>query len=423
MLAANTWIRGSSRGKGFRPAVAALAILLAMPLTAQASYHFMQIEQVIAGIDGDTQAQAIQLRMRSNSQNFVSGSRLIVRDAAGENPVVLLDVASDLPAGTVGQRILLVSEKVASYTSPAVAPDFVLANVIPEAYLAAGTLTFENDDGTLLVWRLSWGGAAYDGPTGGALTNDDNGEFGPPHADALPSTTLHGLLFQGLADAKSSTNLADYSLTPAAAVLTNNAGQTFTITELQCPNDPDADIDDDHVCGDVDNCPDAANADQADTDDDGFGDACDGCPNDSAKTEPGVCGCGLDDEDDDDADDILDCIDNCPGLSNADQSDSDEDGAGDACDECPDDPEIVNAGPGGCDAPPDDNANDNDSDNTNDNGADGNANDNDGSPSDDDDAGGAPAPRACGAAVVPVLLGILLLSSACLSRTRGSMAA
>lgn len=283
------------------------------PRAVEASYHFMQIEQVVAGVDGDLQAQAIQLRMRSNSQNFVSRARLVALDAQGENPVVLVDLDSDLPSGTAGDRVLLASAKLSSYTSPTVEADFVLDSVIPETYLAAGSLVFENDEGTLLVWRLSWGGAAYDGPTGGALTNDDDGEFAPPYPDALPTETLQSLLFTGSADAKGSTNAADYALSADAAVLTNNAGEAFTVTELQCPNDPDSDTDDDHVCGDVDNCPSVPNEDQDDSDDDGLGDACDGCPNDPLKSEPGLCGCGLDDVDDDDADSVVDCLDNCPG--------------------------------------------------------------------------------------------------------------
>jgi hypothetical protein len=42
-----------------------------------------------------------------------------------------------------------------------------------------------------------------------------------------------------------------------------------------CPNDPDNDVDGDGICGDVDNCPEDANADQTDSDNDGIGDACD----------------------------------------------------------------------------------------------------------------------------------------------------
>ena len=45
-----------------------------------------------------------------------------------------------------------------------------------------------------------------------------------------------------------------------------------------CPFDSANDADADGVCGDVDDCPEVANADQADADDDGVGDACDDCP-------------------------------------------------------------------------------------------------------------------------------------------------
>lgn len=40
----------------------------------------------------------------------------------------------------------------------------------------------------------------------------------------------------------------------------------------------------------------------------------DTCPSDPAKTEPGICGCGVPDEGDSDADSVLDCVDLCPGL-------------------------------------------------------------------------------------------------------------
>ncbi len=46
-----------------------LAIAGLMCNTAHATFHFMQIEQVIGGVDGDTTKQAIQLRMRSLNQN------------------------------------------------------------------------------------------------------------------------------------------------------------------------------------------------------------------------------------------------------------------------------------------------------------------------------------------------------------------
>lgn len=107
-----------------------------------------------------------------------------------------------------------------------------------------------------------------------------------------------------------------------------------------CPNDANADqadVDSDGV-GDVcDNCPDDANPNQDDADSDGTGDECDGCPNDPNKTEPGNCGCGVDENADSDSDGIQDCFDNCINAPNAGQEDGDSDGVGDACDNCPND--------------------------------------------------------------------------------------
>ncbi len=46
---------------------------MALALPAQATFHFMQIEQVIGGVNGDTTAQAVQLRMRPAGQVEVGG--------------------------------------------------------------------------------------------------------------------------------------------------------------------------------------------------------------------------------------------------------------------------------------------------------------------------------------------------------------
>ena len=57
--------------------------------------------------------------------------------------------------------------------------------------------------------------------------------------------------------------------------------------------------------------------DSVDSDLDGTPDGCDECPDDAAKTEQGVCGCGVADEDAD-ANGLLDCLDQCPDDPNKD---------------------------------------------------------------------------------------------------------
>jgi len=204
----------------------------------------MQIEQVIGSVNGDTTAQAIQLRMRAAGQNFVSGGKLVVFDAAGLNPITVLNVASNVANGAVGDHVLIASATFPSHTTPAAVPDFTMANLIPASYFAAGSLAWESDAGTVL-WRLSWGGAAYTGPKTGSTDNDADGNFGPPFGDPLPSSCTNALEFQGNATDKSTNNAADYLLIGSPIVFVNNAGASFTViaplpTVMITAPDPDA---------------------------------------------------------------------------------------------------------------------------------------------------------------------------------------
>ncbi|MCH8344241.1 MAG: hypothetical protein IH983_09650 [Planctomycetes bacterium] len=186
-------------------------------------FDLMQIEQVIGGVAGDTAAQAIQLRMRADFQCFVSEAKLMAHDAAGENPVLLIDFQSDLPGCNPGDRVLIVSENFCLFLDDHYdLADFTLTNLIPQSYLAAGSITFEDDAGTIVFWRLSWGGKNYTGPTDGSNINDADGEFGPPWPGPLPSDGLQALQFQGPPDAQSTNNQDDYAL--GTSTWRNNAG-------------------------------------------------------------------------------------------------------------------------------------------------------------------------------------------------------
>jgi hypothetical protein len=168
------------------------ALLLAGP--AHAAFHLMEIEQVIGGVAGDTTAQAVQLKMRTTGQNVLSGTvRLVARDAAGGTPVVLSTLGAGINSGAcdAGGEILLATDGFVNRTTPAAVRDFSMLP-IPAAYLPAGSLTFENAAGTLIYWRLSWGGAAYTGVGTTTIDNGD-GDVNPAVAGPLPSSGVQAL--------------------------------------------------------------------------------------------------------------------------------------------------------------------------------------------------------------------------------------
>ena len=221
----------------------AAGLIAALSSGVEATFHFMQIEQVIGGVNGDTTAQAIQLRSRSVGQNLLAGAKLWVRDATGSNPVLLIDFLVSVPNAAAGARVLITSPSFTTTTTPVAIPDFVLSNLIPASYLAAGSMTFENNLGTAIYWRLSWGGASYTGSNLGSCLNDDSvcpaaGDFGPPWPGPLPSDGVQALQFQGPFSAVSTNNAADYALTAGPAKWINNANQLFSLPEPPpCPWD------------------------------------------------------------------------------------------------------------------------------------------------------------------------------------------
>ncbi len=208
--------------------VIALAMsALAVP-RALANFHLMQIEQLIGGVEGDTSAQCIQLRMRAAGEKLVSMARVRVWDAAGLNPVIVSDLLTDVTNDVTGDRVLICTAAFLSRTSPTTSADFIMDNPIPASYMAAGRLTFEANNGAIL-WSVAWGGASYTGSNGGTSVNDPDANFGPAFPGPLPTTSLQSLLFQGSATAASSNNAADYALSSSPSVWINNARTSFTL--------------------------------------------------------------------------------------------------------------------------------------------------------------------------------------------------
>jgi len=209
-----------------------------MASPTRAGFHVMQIEQVIGGLNGNSSAQAIQLRLHGDFQNQVQFASLWAADAAGANRILLLDIGSPVANFATGDRVLLTTS---AFNSAMVAggattftPDFTLANSIPSSYLNAGRLTFEGDGGTTatpgtIYWSLSWGGSSYTGSNAGDFTNDSNSNFGPAFGSALPTSILQGVKFTGAATAGSNTNLADYAFTASPTTVTKNSHASFTV--------------------------------------------------------------------------------------------------------------------------------------------------------------------------------------------------
>ena len=114
-----------------------------------------------------------------------------------------------------------------------------------------------------------------------------------------------------------------------------------------------ADVDEDGIPNDVDNCPMANNPDQSDLDTDDIGDVCDNCPRTNNGDQMDSDGDGVGnacdnclmamnpDQNDQDGDTVGDACDNCPTVKNKVQGDRDMDGVGNQCDNCP---EVPNPG-------------------------------------------------------------------------------
>ena len=219
------------------PGTVLAAALASAP--AHASFHVMQIEQATGGVAGDVTQQAVQLRLRAPGQNLVQFSRVRVYDAAGANPVLLVDMTTSVANGQAGDRVLIATGAFQANQAPA--PDFTMANPIPGAYFAGGRLAFEGDDGSVL-YSLCWG--TYAGPNAGSLDNDNDGQYGPCEPGPLPTATLQALRFTGAATALGTSNAADFALTTGAATFTNNAGQSAVVVETVRPQGRGGDCDD-----------------------------------------------------------------------------------------------------------------------------------------------------------------------------------
>ncbi len=118
----------------------------------------------------------------------------------GANRILLLNISSNVSNSGLGDRILFATSAFDAAMigggASTFAPDFLLTNAIPAAYLTAGRLTFEQDGGTtsapgFIYWSLAWGGAGYTGSnTNSDSTNGSTG--GTPFATCVADQPIRG---------------------------------------------------------------------------------------------------------------------------------------------------------------------------------------------------------------------------------------
>ncbi len=200
-----------------------------LSVASQAAFHVMQIEQVLGSVNGNTNVQAIQLRMRSAGQGVIGNGRLVAYDANGLNPVILLDPTTSVGINTAGSNVLFTSAAFDSLMGsvPGYAKDFTLANTIPASYFSGGKVTWESNAG-IIQWATAFG--AYLGTNTGLASNTvgATGNFGAPFAGNLPTLGTQAIRFTGAASAASTANSSDYAFSSPATVR-NNAGASFAV--------------------------------------------------------------------------------------------------------------------------------------------------------------------------------------------------
>jgi hypothetical protein len=151
-----------------------------------------------------------------------------------------------------------------------------------------------------------------------------------------------------LRDPTTSLRYGDYHLTPCAAAKDVGDGTPLAGAPLELATDIDGD-----------ERPELGTAVDIGADEN-FGFCDDACPQDPAKTEPGICGCGVPDTDGD-GDGTADCVDGCPADPDktapgdcgcgTPETDTDGDSSPDCVDLCDDDPLKTDPGDCGCGNP------------------------------------------------------------------------
>jgi hypothetical protein len=318
--------------------------LLGNPGQSNASFHLMRINSAMAGLNGDSTVQFVEIRTAAAFQNalFTSSTVLCFYDATGA-PYARFKFSSN-PANNADGASYLVGTSSFDAAWAAGSPDFTFgagnttaiaggADVDHPIRSPGGKISFGSDTQTtpalmcgsfFLVDSVVYGSDGLPDPTV---------DFGTKFATDLPTGSTTGLHLQGPVCIEGSAHLCPPSNPPVNGTPRNNsvnyaiddlnsgANQPRNSLNLQGPLS--SDVDADGVLNAADLCP--ATAPAAIVDSNGCSDA-QVDPDADAICSPGAPSAGP-----------SGCTgsDNCPNAANNDQADGDSDGAGNVCDNCP----------------------------------------------------------------------------------------
>jgi hypothetical protein len=212
--------------KPIRVALAAL-LLLALPRPAVALFHFSVIDEVMTSYDGDPNAQFVEIRMLSGSQNRVDNTVLAKFDGSGNYEGDLLVIPADVTNSGNGVRWIMGTT--AFEAASGIQVDFEFAPGLiqgsgmvcwgaPENLLPPmNPNSWEHDDPANYIDCLAYG--TYSGP------NPHGGDPTPLDADG------HSLVRISETD----DNLTDFACGDPATP-TNNAGNSAELdATIPCP--------------------------------------------------------------------------------------------------------------------------------------------------------------------------------------------
>jgi hypothetical protein len=179
-----------------------------LPPPGVRTFHFMQIEQIIAGVDDRPRPGDPAPHAHHQPEYSSRKGRLIAWDAAGLNPVILDTMKTNVTFGIPEPRAacdLLVRREPQPADHAGLHPRQPDPGLLPAGGIdhVRGRL---RDD---LLARLV-GGASYTETRQARPRNDLDGNFGPAFADPLPSGSGQALRINKAANALSTNNAADY---------------------------------------------------------------------------------------------------------------------------------------------------------------------------------------------------------------------